>query len=95
MKKFLAIGHWRETPDATTSVAEKCSSIKSFREDLSGNAFVPYVIISEKKLNVLETSDDVFEEVKKMTTNYRKWDEIADYIEQCLDIMHDKMSVCE
>lgn len=95
MKKYLAIGHWKETPDATISVAMKCSSVKNFRENLLGNEFVPYVIISENKLNILENTDNLFEEVTKMTTNYRKWNLICDYIEQCLDIMRDKMSACE
>lgn len=33
----------------------------------------------------------LFHEVKKMTTNYRRWNDICDYIEQCLDIMEEKL----
>lgn len=94
MRKYLAIGHWKETPNATISVAMECSSVKSFRENLYGNTFVPYVIISEKKLAILDTTDDLFNEVKKLTTNYRKWNHICDYIVQCLDIMHEKIENC-
>lgn len=35
---------------------------------------------------------DLFNEVKKMTTNYRRWDDITEYIEQCFDIMEEKMA---
>ncbi len=94
MKKYIAIGHWVENKENTTSVAMETTSIKSFRETLAGNTFVPYVIITEKKLEVLRkaTADfELFEEVKKMTTNYRKWNEITDYIDQCFDIMEERL----
>ena len=53
---------------------------------------MPYVIISEKKMETLRNTDsfDLFDEVTKMTTNYRKWNLICDYIEQCFDIMEEK-----
>lgn len=93
MKKYLAIGHWYDNKNATVSVALSCSSLKSFRQDLGGNGFVPYVIISEKKMETLKNTDsfDLFDEVTKMTSNYRKWNLICDYIEQCFDIMEEKM----
>lgn len=92
MKKYIAIGHFKESENMT-SVAMKANTIKDFRNDLGGNEFIPWVIISEKKMEILKTADcfDLFEEVKKMTTNYRKWNDIAEYIEQCFDIMEEKM----
>lgn len=97
MKKYLAIGHWKENKNATFCVAMKCISIADFRNQLGGNGFVPQVIISEKKLETLKMVDDfhLFDEVKKLTTNYRVWNTICDYIEQCLDIMEDKMKNAE
>ena len=90
MKKYIAIGHWAEDKNIT-SIAHSNPNMKSFRDDLGGNAFVPYVIITEKRFDEILNGADVFEEVKKMTSNYRKWNEITDYIGQCLDIMEEKM----
>lgn len=93
MKKYLAIGHWAESKNATVCVAMKCTTNKSFRENLAGNGFVPYVVISEKKMEILKNTDEfqLFYEVKKMTSNYRIWNHVCDYIDQCFDIMEEKM----
>lgn len=96
MKTYLAIGHFKESENMT-SVAMKCSSVKCFRDNLGGNGFIPWAVISEKKLETLKNTDDftLFDEVKKLTSNYRKWNDICDYIEQCLDIMEEKMRAAE
>lgn len=95
MKTYLAIGHFKDSKNMT-SVAMKCCNIKNFRQNLGGNEFIPYVIISEKKMETLKSlnpySMKTFEEVKKMTTNYRVWSIVTDYIEQCLDIMEDRFN---
>lgn len=93
MKRYLAIGHWTDNKNMV-SIACTGTSIKNFRETLAGNCFVPYAIVTETKLEVLRTvSDmDLFDEVKKLTTNYRVWNDLCDYIEQCLDIMEEKMA---
>lgn len=96
MRKYLAIGHFKESENMV-SVAMVATSVKSFKENCAGNAFVPYVVITEQKLEVLKNTDclDLFEEVKKLTTNYRKWNDITDYIEQCMDIMDERMAMAE
>lgn len=93
MKKYLAIGHFKDSKNVTC-VSSIGSSIKDFRTDLSGNAFVPYVVITEKKFNSIKNVDvfNIFEAVKKMTTNYRVWSIVTDYIAQCSDIMEEKLS---
>ena len=92
-KKYLAIGHWRDSEN-TTCVASSAYSMKGFRTDLSGNAFVPYVVMTEEKVKSIKNMDnyDMYEMVKKMTTNYRTWDIVTDYISQCFDIMEEKLS---
>lgn len=93
MKKYLVIGHFKGYGDMMC-VAAKHVTKKSFRADCYGNGFVPYVIITEKMLEKLKgMSDtwDIFQQVKKMTSNYRKWEEITDYISQCMDIICEKM----
>ena len=91
MKTYAAIGHFKDSKNMV-SVAMKANSIKSFRENLAGNEFVAYVIISEKKLETLKKADcfDLWEEVKKLTTNYRKWNDICEYFEQCFDILEER-----
>ena len=99
MKRYLAIGHFTDSENIT-SVAMKNNTMKDFRNDLSGNGFVPYVIITEKKMTEIEKYiDDIdfglYKEVQKLTTNYRKWDDITDYIGQCFDIMQERMSAAD
>lgn len=94
MKKYLAIGHWTDDKKHMTCVALTCATIKDFRSNLGGNGFVPNVIISEKKMEAIKNMDSFerFYEVKKMTSNYRVWNAVNEYIEQCFDIMEDRMS---
>ncbi len=95
MKVYAAIGHWKDSENVT-SVAEQQLSKKDFLQDLRGNEFVPYVVITEgmmKRLVALTNEDfGLYDQVKKMTTNYRVWDVVTDYLEQCFDILCDKIS---
>lgn len=93
MKKYIAIGHFDDSKNMT-SVAMSCTTNKSFRENLGGNGFIPYVVISEKKMEILKNVSDMelFDEVKKLTSNYRRWNDLCDYIEQCFDIMEEKLA---
>lgn len=93
MKKYIAIGHFGDSENMT-SVAMSDISMKNFRENLSGNDFIPWVVISEKKMEVLRNLDsfDLFNEVQKLTSNYRRWNDITEYIEQCFDIMEEKLA---
>lgn len=94
MKTYIAIGHFKESENIT-SVAMKCTSRKSFEQNLRGNEFVAWAVIGERKMEALKRNiDDCFglwEEVKKLTSNYRKWNELIEYIEQCIDIMEEKI----
>lgn len=92
MKRYLAIGHFKESKNVTC-VSSIEYSIKDFRTDLYENAFVPYIVLTEKKFNRIKDMDnfDIFEAVKKMTTNYRVWNVVADYVSQCSDIMEEKL----
>lgn len=47
MRKYLAIGHFKENKNITC-VASKSYTLKEFRKDLCGNGFIPYVVITEK-----------------------------------------------
>lgn len=92
MKKYIAIGHFADSKNMT-SVAMSTTSIKNFREDCGGNNFIPWVVISEKKFEILKNADafDLFDEVKKLTSNYRRWNDVCEYIGQCSDIMEEKL----
>lgn len=101
MRRYMAIGHWDDSKNVTC-VASVDSSIANFRDTLGGNGFIPYVVLSEKKFKdiidmVYDVEDydtfDIYKEVKKMTTNYRVWNVVTDYIIQCNDIMVEKMVV--
>ena len=92
MKAYAAIGHFKDNKNLT-SVALTASTKKSFMQDCYGNEFVPYVVITESMLKKLLDCDcmGLFDQVKKLTTNYRVWNDVCEYIEQCGDILADKM----
>lgn len=93
MKKYLAIGHFKDSENMV-SVAEQTNSVKAFKDDLRGNGFVAYAVITESRMDKLRTADTdgIFEEVKKMTSNFRVWLDVTDYIEQCFDIIESKIA---
>ena len=91
MKKYAAIGHWKGTEDMT-SIAAAQNTKADFVSDLRANGFVPYVVITEGMMEKLGAADDVYDLVKKMTTNYRVWNDVADCLDQCFDILKDKVS---
>lgn len=47
MKKYLAIGHFKESKDLT-SIAMKATTKENFVKNMLCNEFVAYVIITEK-----------------------------------------------
>ena len=52
------------------------------------------MVITEKTFERLSKCDDelaAWEIVKKLTSNYRVWNAVADYIEQCFDLMTEKL----
>ena len=94
MKVYAAIGHFKDSKN-TTCVALTQNTKKDFMRDCYGNGFVPYVVFTEQALDKLvahTSSDEVFEMVKKMTTNYRVWEPVIDYIDQCFDILMEKVA---
>ncbi len=92
MKKYIAIGHWGENKNIT-SVANSSTTLKNFRDDLGGNDFIPWMILTEKSFFQIMNGADVWQMVTKKVANYRKWNEVTEYIEQCLDIMEERMTI--
>lgn len=88
MKRYGAIGHWRESENVTF-VAHSNNSMKAFRDDLGGNGFIPWMIVTEKTMEEIKNNEDVLEMVKRKVTNYRKWEIVTEYIAQCFDIMEE------
>lgn len=93
MKKYLAIGHFKGDENMR-SIAIMQTSLKAFKDDLAGNEFVAYAIIDEERMQDLKGLDEfrTWDIVKKMVKNYRKWNDVADYIGQCYDIMEERMA---
>lgn len=95
MKKYIAIGTWKDDETKMlTSVAHSNRNMEGFRQDLKGNGFTPWVVPSEKKFEVLGNTGEMelFDEVKKLTSDYWRWNTICEYIEQCWDIMEGRMA---
>ena len=96
MKVYAAIGHFRDSKNMTC-VALTQRTKKDFMTDCYGNEFVPYVVITEKMLEKLLAADcmELFDQVKKMTSNYRVWNDVTEYIEQCGDIISEKIAAAK
>ena len=97
MNAYLAIGHFKDSKNVT-SIAAQQTTKKDFMRDCYGNEFVPWVVITEKTFERLSKRDDelaVWEIVKKLTSNYRVWNAVADYIEQCFDLMTEKLQAAK
>lgn len=93
MKRYIAIGTWKDDETKMlTSVAHSNNNMAEFRQDLMGNCFTPWVVLSEKKFEVIRNTDEMelFDEVKKLTSDYWRWNTICEYIEQCWDIMEER-----
>jgi hypothetical protein len=93
MKKYVAIGHF-DGNDNITCVAVADQTLVRVREDLKGNCFRAYVVLTEKKLEECKNADclEIYDIVKKLTSNYRKRGIVADYIDQCMDIIEEKVA---
>lgn len=93
MTKYIAIGHFKESENIV-SVALTARSIKDMKEQCAGNTFVAWAVFSEKKVEMMKNlnSFDLYEEVKKSTTSYRRWNVVTDYVNQCMDIMEEKLA---
>ena len=96
MKKYIAVGHFKGN-DNLTSVAIQHKNLRAFRDDLIGNEFVAYAVMTEERFRRLDGLDTwtAWEEIKKMTPNYRKWNDVADYIGQCYDIMEERLAAAQ
>lgn len=96
MKKYIAIGHWGGN-DNTTSVAGDAYTLKDFRHDLIANDFKAWAVLTEKRFAEVKdlSGFELWDEVSRMVNNYRKADEVADYIEQCADLMEEKLEAIE
>jgi len=90
MRVYAAIGHFKGEKNITSIVMTQTTK-KAFMTDCYGNEFVPYIVITEPMLEKLIDCEDIFSQVKKMTSNYRVWNNVTDYIEQCIDIILEKV----
>lgn len=92
-KIYAAIGHFKDTKNIS-SVAFRQNTKKDFMFDCSRNEFAAYVVLTEtmiEKIFSLESSWDVYEQVKKLTTNYRVWNEVTEYITQAGYLVTEKV----
>ncbi len=88
MKAYIAIGHFKGSKNVTT-VTLMQKTKKAFMRDCYGNDFVPYVVLTETMVEKVLKMDSfaLWDQVRKLTSNFHQWDTVADYIEQCGDII--------
>lgn len=90
MKKFVAIGHWDSSKNIT-SVAGDSRDRKAFADDLKNNGFVAYMIFSEKKISEYKEAD-IFGKMDMISSRNRHAIDIEDYLNECMDIIEDKLA---
>lgn len=104
MKKYMAIGYFKfKGKDSMQCIVSGNNTKDDFMHDLRVNEFVPYAVITGPMLRKLTEeypkednySDLVWEQVQKLTTNYRIWDTLTEYVLQCADIMQEKWDAYE
>ena len=79
MKVYAAIGHFKDNKNMVC-VAMTQLTKKAFMQDCYGNEFVPYVVITELMLEKFLACTDcmeIFDQVKKLTSNYRVWNDVT------------------
>jgi|GEM_PF-1629304 len=83
MKIYAAIGHFKDNENIQ-SIVMKQNTKADFMRDCYGNAFVPFVVLTEAMIEKIINKDcsslEIYEQVKKMTSNYRVWNIVTDYI---------------
>lgn len=99
MKVYVAIGHFKGTKNIIC-ITEKTFTRKQFEKDCRRNEFVSYCIITEsmmQKLLQLKSCGgmELYYQVCKMVTNYRVICDVEKYINQCSDIILEKMEIAK
>lgn len=87
---YGVIGHYKGEKRMETVIIVS-ESKKQCTEALKVAEFVPYVIITDKtwqKIQKCKGMKEVFEQVKKMTTNWRVWNKVAIYLYTDYDAWH-------
>lgn len=96
MNAYIAIGHFKDSEN-TTTVALMQRTKKAFMHDCYGNDFVPYVVLTEAMVEKVLSLDSMalWDQVRKLTSNFRKWNEVTDYIEQCFDFIEERLAAAK
>lgn len=90
MKVYVAIGYWKDDKHKNMRIlAHQDSTKANFYKNCQGNGFAACAVLTESKVNEILAADifDRWEMVKKLTNNYRKWNDLDDLFEQCADII--------
>jgi hypothetical protein len=94
LKIYVAIGHFKDDKNICSVVLEQHTK-KDFMTDCYANGFAPYVVLTEKMLdrifNKCESGMEVYEQVTKMTSNYRVWNIVTDYLTQAGYLITDEI----
>ena len=95
MKKYIAIGNW-DWSENVTCVVGMYNTLHEFREELKLNGFMSYIILTEKRFEKMDgmSGFEILEELIHSVSG-RRLNIVVDYIEQCYDIMMEKMEEAE
>lgn len=81
-KKYFAIGHFKKSKKITHFHGYGYSSKQQFLNELKMDSFTPYIIFTEKTYKNIRFANyqQIRDQVTRLTTNYRKYDLIAEYV---------------
>ena len=90
MKKFVAIGHWDFSKNITCTAGE-ARTMGEFKDDLRGNGFTPWLVLSAEKVSAYKAAD-VFGRLDMISSRNRHCLDIQDYMNECMDIIENKLA---
>ena len=94
MHVYVAIGHFKDEANCMRIIAFADTTKANFYKNCQGNAFAACAVLTKKQVNNIINATDIFERwemIKKLTNNYRKWNELDDLFEQCADLFIEKI----
>ena len=94
MHVYVAIGHFKDEANCMRIIVFADTTKANFYKNCQGNAFAACAVLTEKQVNNIINATDIFERwemIKKLTNNYRKWNELDDLFEQCADLFIEKI----
>jgi len=86
LKKYIAIGYWGKKKNAHHHIVVAHDSLKAVRRDCKANDFIAQIVLTEENFRRIMGLEDNYTrlfEIKKLTSNFKIWNMLTNYLSQC------------